>query len=161
MPVVWGLYNEELTFPKRSLAFILSPWEMISRPWNVLPHREYPCLPKGFGHPLSNNVIYDEGFETRLLSFSTSRGTKDERYYPELSGGAIKLKVRHMSNTYDQVLIKTLNLWTLKAHVSFPVHVTHRGQEEITQSRSAQGKDDRSFMFRTLTDVTLCTSSIS
>lgn len=66
-----------------------------------------------------------------------------------------------MSNMYDQVLLKTLNRWTLKAHVSFPVHVTHRGQEEITQSRSARGKDDRSFMFRTFTDVTLCTSSIS
>lgn len=39
LPVVWGLYNEELTFPKRNLAFIISYWEVISRPWNVLPHR--------------------------------------------------------------------------------------------------------------------------
>lgn len=144
--MVWDLYNEELTCPKRSLVFILSPWEVISRSWNVLPHREYPCLPEGFGHHLSNKVIYDEGFGTTSFEFLRLHRNQRLKVLPRTSRKCVlRLKVSHSSNMHDQVLIKTLNLWILTAHGSFPVCVTYRGQEEITQSRSAQGEDDQKF----------------
>ena len=93
MLVIWGLYSDELTFPKRSLAFILSPCKVTSRLWNILLHREYPCLPEGFGHHLSNNVIYDEGFETTLFEFHHLQRNQKQKYYPEPPGGAVRLKV--------------------------------------------------------------------